>query len=99
MEGCIPVKSRDAVIQMRTGKRNTCNLGIIFHITPLKRMLCSSLEPSHRDGFNEGSQHMFTLRNKKNHFRIDLFHIVISLSLEARYLARFRVTSHPWGKL
>ena len=32
-------------------------------------------------------------------FQIDLFHIIISLSLEARYLARFRVTSHAWGKL
>ena len=30
---------------------------------------------------------------------IDLFHIVISLSLAARYLARFRVTSQAWGKL
>ena len=25
-----------------------------------------SLEPSHRDGSNEGPQHMFLLRNKKN---------------------------------
>ena len=35
------------------------------------------------------------------HFKkvIDLFHIVISLSLAARYLARFRVTSQAWGKL
>ena len=32
-------------------------LGIIFHITPLKYM-------SHRDGSNEGSQHMFSLKNK-----------------------------------
>ena len=30
---------------------------------------------------------------------IDLFHIVISLSLEARYLARFRDSSQAWGKL
>ena len=30
---------------------------------------------------------------------IDLFHIVISLSLEARCVARFCVTSHAWGKL
>ena len=27
---------------------------------------------------------------------IDLFHIVISLSLAARYLARFRVALHTW---
>ena len=26
-----------------------------------------SLEPSHQDGSNEGSQHMFRLRNKKNY--------------------------------
>ena len=31
--------------------------------------------------------------------KIDLFHSVISLSLGAQYLARFRVTSHAWGKL
>ena len=24
-------------------------------------------EPSHREGSNEGSQHMFWLRNEKNH--------------------------------
>ena len=36
---------------------------------------------------------------EKQRGRIDPFHIVISLSLEARYLARFRVTSHAWGKL
>ena len=30
---------------------------------------------------------------------IDFFHIVIFLSLAARYLARFRVTSQTWGKL
>ena len=30
---------------------------------------------------------------------IDLFHIVISLRLAARYLARFPVTSQAWGKL
>ena len=30
---------------------------------------------------------------------IDLFHIIISLSLTARYLASFRGTSQRWGKL
>ena len=31
-----------------------------------KNIFCEpSLEPSHRDGSNEGSQHMFSLRNKK----------------------------------
>ena len=33
-------------------------------------MLCPSLEPSRRDGSNEGSQHMFSLRNKKNIFEL-----------------------------
>ena len=28
---------------------------------------------------------------------IDLFHIVISLSLVARYLTRFRIISQTWG--
>ena len=37
---------------------------IIFHIIPLKSGRCEpSLEPSRRDGSNEGSQHMFSLRN------------------------------------
>ena len=52
-----------SVLQIRRGKRD--NLGIIFHITPLKHMLRPSLEPSRRDGSNEVSQHMFSLRNKK----------------------------------
>ena len=41
-----------AVLLIRRGKRD--NLEIIFHNT-------------HRDGSNEGSQHMFSLRNKKNY--------------------------------
>ena len=33
-----------------------------------KNISCDpSLEPSHPDGSNEGSQHMFSLRNKKNY--------------------------------
>ena len=33
-----------------------------------KNIFCDpSLEPSRRDGSNEGSQHMFLLRNKKNY--------------------------------
>ena len=47
------------------------NLGIIFHIAPLKRthVGCDpSLEPSRRNCSNEGSQHMFLLRNKKLSF-------------------------------
>ena len=38
-----------------------------------KNIFCdSSLEPSRRDGSNEGSQYMFSLRNKKNYFLIIL---------------------------
>ena len=33
-----------------------------------KNIFCDPpLEPSHRDGTNEGSQHNFTLKNKKNY--------------------------------
>ena len=43
------------MLQIRRGNRD--NLGIIFlH----KNTFCDSLvEPSHRDGSNEGSQHVF----------------------------------------
>ena len=54
-----------SVLQIRRGKRD--NLGIIFHIPPLKLLTDTSVELSRRDGFNEGSQHMFSLRNKKNY--------------------------------
>ena len=47
-----------AQLEIRRGKRD--NLGMIFHITPLKHMLNPSLEPSRQDGSNEGSQHVFT---------------------------------------
>ena len=51
------------------------NLGIIFHITPLKYMLLPNiridstrrLEPSCRVSSNEGSQYIFSLRNKTNY--------------------------------
>ena len=60
-----------AELQIRRGKRD--NLGIIFNITHLKCMLC---DPSSENiccdssfiTCNEGSQHMFSLRNKKNYF-------------------------------
>ena len=54
-------------LKIKRGK--TDNLGTIFHITPLKHVVIS-LELSHRDGSNEGSQHMFLPRNKKNYFLI-----------------------------
>ena len=52
------------VLQIRRGNRD--NLGIISYI--FKTFCDPSLEPPHGDSFNEGSQHMFLLRNKKNIF-------------------------------
>ena len=52
------VKMAVAVFQIRRGKRE--NLGIILRITPLKRMLRPIIRRSHRDGSNEGSQHIFS---------------------------------------
>ena len=53
-----------SVLQIRSGNRD--NLGIISHFLH-KYILCDpSLEPSRRDGSNEGSQYMFSMRNKKN---------------------------------
>ena len=54
-----------SVLQIRRGNRD--DLGIIFLILH-KNIHCDpSLEPSCQDGSNEGSQHMFSLRNKKNY--------------------------------
>ena len=50
---------------LRMGNRDT--FGIIIHIFSRKHICDPSLEPSRRDGSNEGSQYMFSLRNKKNH--------------------------------
>ena len=48
------------VLQKRRGKMD--NWGIIFNIT-VQNICCDpSLEPSHQDGSNEGSQHV-SLRN------------------------------------
>ena len=57
-----------AVLQIR--RSNRYNLEIIFHISPKNIFWDPSLEPSHRDGSNEGSQHMFSLKNKKNYLWI-----------------------------
>ena len=55
-----------AVLQIRKGNRD--NFGIFIHIFHKKNHICDpSLEQSRREGSNEGSQHMFILRNKKNH--------------------------------
>ena len=54
------------VLQIR--RSNKDNLGIIIHIFFYKNIFCDpSLEPSDRDGSNDGSQHMFLLKNKKNY--------------------------------
>ena len=48
-------------------KVNRDNLGIISQISPYLHgnIFCDpSLEPSRLDGSNEGSQHMFSLRNR-----------------------------------
>ena len=53
------------VLQIRRGNRD--NLGIISHVFQ-KNIFCDPpLEPSRLEGSNEGSQHMFSLRNKKNY--------------------------------
>ena len=53
-----------AVFQIRRGSRDI--LGIISTVLH-KSIYCDpSLEPSRRDGSDEGSQHMFSMRNKKN---------------------------------
>ena len=55
--------SADPVPQItEKGKRD--NLGIIFRSILLKHSCDPSLEPSSRHGSNDGSQHMFSLRNK-----------------------------------
>ena len=59
----LPESAPFTVQQIRRGSRN--NFGIISHILH-KIIFCGpSLEPSRGDGSNEGSQHMFSLRNKK----------------------------------
>ena len=57
------VKSK---LQIR--RDNKDNFGIIINKFLHKNIFCDpSLELSHRDGSYEGSQHMFSLRNKKNY--------------------------------
>ena len=47
-------------------------LEIFSRISPEKIFCDPPLEPSRRDGSNEGSQHMFSLTNKKNYLWIIL---------------------------
>ena len=54
------------MLQIRRGNRD--NFKIISLMRLNKNIFCDpSLEPSCRDGSNEGSQHMFLLKNKKNY--------------------------------
>ena len=57
------MQSGISVLHIRRGKRDS--LGIIFHITPLNVCCYASLELSRRDGSDEGSQHIFSLRNNR----------------------------------
>ena len=51
-----------SVLQVRRGKKDN------FPYYSFKRLCCNpSLELSHRDGSDEGSQHMFSVRNKRNY--------------------------------
>ena len=55
-----------SVLQIRRANRD--NFGIISLISHKKKRNCDpTLEPSHQNGSNEGSQHMFSLRNKKKY--------------------------------
>ena len=59
------------MLPMKMGNKD--KLGIIFHISisKVQNICCDpSLEPSHRDGSNEGSQCMISLKNKKNDLKI-----------------------------
>ena len=58
------------VLQIRRGNRDY--LGIISHVSPEKHILWPIIRTVSRDGSNGGSQHMFSLRNKKNYLWIIL---------------------------
>ena len=58
----------DSEQQMRRYNRD--NLGTVIQIFPSKHICDPPLAPSHRDGSNEGSQYMLSLRYKEKYFRI-----------------------------
>ena len=60
--------SSTTVLQLRKGSGD--NLGIISNISALKLCCYPSSEPSYQDGSKEGSQHTFSLRNKKTYLII-----------------------------
>ena len=51
------------MLQIRRGKQD--NSGIVMHVSSLNLFCDPPLESSQRDGSNEGSQYMFSLRNKE----------------------------------
>ena len=55
----------EAVLRIRRG--NWDNLGIISIFLHKNIFYDPALEQSHRDSFNVGSKHMFSLRNKKKY--------------------------------
>ena len=60
-------KEKVVLSMLQIRKENRDNLEIIRHISKKKTFFDKSLEPSQRDSSNEGSQHMFSLRNKKDY--------------------------------
>ena len=65
---CSPIsKPHMTPVRAPDKRSNRDNSEIIFHISPYTHICDPSSEPSHRDGSNEGSQHMFSLGNKKNY--------------------------------
>ena len=56
-------------------------IGIILLIL-YKNICCDpSSEPSHRDGSDEGSQHMVSMRNKKNYPSVKIIYPLLSRAL------------------
>ena len=47
-------------------KGHRANYGTVSLVLPYKHTLLPSLEPSHCDSSNEGSQCRFSMRNKEN---------------------------------
>ena len=64
---CFCSLSSDCRAQIKSGNNNRDNIGIIF-LSFFRHIYCDpSLEPSQRDGSNEGSHCMFLLGNKKDY--------------------------------
>ena len=89
------------MLEIRRGKRD--NLGIIFHISPLKICCDSSLEPSCQDGSNEGSQHVFVEKQEKislNHPQYPLLSgALINTGMSTHTLKVLTLLYSEWRKL